>query len=144
MPDIAEVRKENGLPERYFMVANQFHPHKNHKVILEALALLKQKGQKCFVAFTGRLPENEDKPHIKELHRLLEVHDLKDQVKFLGVISRPNQLCLLKNAKCIIQPSLFEGWSTVIEDASWVPVTKSQRNMEQLGERNMASRSFRR
>ena len=50
MPD-TEVRKENGLPERYFMVANQFHPHKNHKVILEALALFKQKGQKCLLHF---------------------------------------------------------------------------------------------
>lgn len=139
MPDFNEVRNENGLPEKYFMVANQFHPHKNHKVILEALALLKQKGQKCFVAFTGRLPENEDKPHIKELHRLMEQHDLKDQVKFLGVISRPNQLCLLKNAQCIIQPSLFEGWSTVIEDAMslQVPVIASSLkvNMEQLGEK---------
>jgi len=133
-----EVRKKNGLPERYFMVANQFHPHKNHKVILGALALLKQKKQKCFVAFTGRLPENEDKPHIKELHRLLEEHDLKDWVKFLGVISRPDQLCLLKNAQCIIQPSLFEGWSTVIEDAMslQVPVIASNLkvNVEQLGE----------
>lgn len=137
--DFDEVRKENGLPERYFMVANQFHPHKNHKVILEALALLKQKGQKYFVAFTGRLPENEDKPHIKELRRLLEEHDLKDQIRFLGVISRAKQLCLLKNAQCIVQPSLFEGWSTVIEDAMslQVPVIASSLkvNMEQLGEK---------
>jgi glycosyltransferase involved in cell wall biosynthesis len=33
-----------------------------------------------------------------------------------GFISREDQLILMKNAMAIIQPSLFEGWSTVIED----------------------------
>ena len=35
---------------------------------------------------------------------------------FLGFIEREEQLILLKNAQAVIQPSLFEGWSTVIED----------------------------
>lgn len=30
---------------------------------------------------------------------------------------RKEQLALMKQAKAIIQPSLFEGWSTVVEDA---------------------------
>ena len=45
----------------------------------------------------------------------------------------------MKNAKAIIQPSLFEGWSTVIEDARslQVPViaTDLTVNIEQLGDK---------
>jgi hypothetical protein len=38
-------------------------------------------------------------------------------VKFLGFIDRTEQLKLMDSALAIIQTSLFEGWSTVVEDA---------------------------
>jgi hypothetical protein len=44
----------------------------------------------------------------------------------------------MKHAKAVIQPSLFEGWSTVIEDAmamnQVVIASDLQVNIEQLGE----------
>jgi glycosyltransferase involved in cell wall biosynthesis len=36
---------------------------------------------------------------------------------FLGFIERKEQLLLMKSSISVIQPSLFEGWSTVVEDA---------------------------
>ncbi len=36
--------------------------------------------------------------------------------RFLGFIDRGEQLQLMKNSIAIVQPSLFEGWSTVVED----------------------------
>ena len=48
----------------------------------------------------------------KHLRRCLEKH-----IRFLGFIDREEQLCLLDNSIAVIQPSLFEGWSTVVEDA---------------------------
>ena len=35
----------------------------------------------------------------------------------LGFIPREDQLELMKNAIAVIQPSKFEGWGTVVEDA---------------------------
>ncbi|MCK5840202.1 MAG: glycosyltransferase, partial [Bacteroidales bacterium] len=56
-----------------------------------------------------------------------------------GLIPRGDQLLLMKYAKAIVQPSLFEGWSTVIEDAKslQVPVIASNLpvNIEQLQEK---------
>ena len=58
-----------------------------------------------------------------------------DEIYFLGFIDRIDQLVLMENAMAIIQPSLFEGWSTVVEDAkalnqtlivSDIPVHKEQ------------------
>ena len=55
----------------------------------------------------------------------------------LGVISRADQLQLMRHSQAVVQPSLFEGWSTVIEDARslQVPVLASNLavNQEQLG-----------
>jgi len=33
------------------------------------------------------------------------------------VLPRDTQLSVMRHADAILQPSLFEGWSTVIEDA---------------------------
>jgi len=38
-------------------------------------------------------------------------------VQLLGVIPRADQIQVLRCAAAVVQPSLFEGWSTVIEDA---------------------------
>jgi glycosyltransferase involved in cell wall biosynthesis len=135
--DIIELRKKYTLPERYYLVSNQFHKHKNHKVLLEAIIILKQKGKIIHLAMTGRFPEASHSPYMMELHNLINEHDLHSQVILLGVIPRNEQLFLMKYSQAVIQPSLFEGWSTVIEDAIslQVPVVASnlQVNIEQLG-----------
>ena len=132
-----ELLKQNNLPKEYFMVSNQFHKHKNHQVVFKALAILKKEGKKVHIAFSGKFPNQPDSPYIQELHDLINKHELSSQITFLGLIPRGEQLVIMKNAIAIIQPSLFEGWSTVIEDARslQVPVIASDLpvNIEQLG-----------
>jgi glycosyltransferase involved in cell wall biosynthesis len=134
---INELRSKYKLPVRYFMISNQFYKHKNHKILFQALALLKEKGIVVYLALTGRFPEKTQSPYINELHELIELYQLSDQISFLGVIPRPEQLLLMKHSQAVIQPTLFEGWSTVIEDAIslQVPVIASNLtvNIEQLG-----------
>jgi glycosyltransferase involved in cell wall biosynthesis len=45
---------------------------------------------------------------------------LTEQVKFLGVVPRADQRAILGCCAAVVQPSLFEGWSTVVEDAKAV------------------------
>lgn len=126
------------LPDEYFLVSNQFHKHKNHKVLLLCLAKLKTMGIRKHMAFTGKFPAASDSPYLSELHMIIEDNKLHDQVTMLGLISRNDQLQLMKHSQAVLQPSLFEGWSTVIEDAKslQVPVVASDLkvNIEQLGE----------
>lgn len=141
LPNISQndIIKKYQLPEEYFMICNQFHKHKNHKVVFNALAKLKNNNQRLHIAITGRFPEEANSEYLKELHQLIADNNLNDDITFLGLIPRGDQLLLMKYAKAIIQPSLFEGWSTVIEDAKslQVPVIASDLkvNIEQLGER---------
>lgn len=136
--EIGALREKYGLPEDYFLVSNQFHPHKNHKVLLLALAKLKEMGLQVHLAITGKFPEAGDSPYMAELHLIIQENRLDDQISMMGVISRADQLQLMRHSQAVIQPSLFEGWSTVIEDARslQVPVVASnlEVNQEQLGD----------
>ena len=134
---IEDLRVKYSLPERYFLVSNQFHKHKNHKVLLLALSKLKRMGVNVHIAFSGRFPTAPDSPYLTELQKLIEDNDLHNCITMLGLISRSDQLLIMRNSQAVIQPSLFEGWSTVIEDAKslQVPVIASNLkvNIEQLG-----------
>lgn len=132
------IKLKYGLPDKYFLVSNQFHKHKNHRVILLSIAILKKMGIVKHVAFTGKFPAAKNSPYLAELHDIIEKNSLHNQVTMLGIISRNDQLQLMRYSQAVLQPSLFEGWSTVIEDAKslQVPVVASNIlvNIEQLGE----------
>lgn len=53
------------------------------------------------------------------------VNDLgiRENVTFLGFVDRRDQLSLVKHSQALIQPSLFEGWNTSIEDAKSLSVS---------------------
>ncbi|SDB21973.1 Glycosyltransferase involved in cell wall bisynthesis [Flavobacteriaceae bacterium MAR_2010_188] len=114
---IDELRKKYGLPKRYFLLPNQFWAHKNHITVLRAAKLLKEKNKDFMIAMTGSKDDYRNKDVFGDLHRYIEENNLENNIKSLGFIPRLEQLCLFKNAIAIIQPSLFEGWSTVVEDA---------------------------
>jgi glycosyltransferase involved in cell wall biosynthesis len=135
--DLKDLLLKYDLPQRYFIVSNQFHKHKNHKVLLKAMVRLKQDGYNMHLAMTGRFPDATHSPYMEELHRIIDEHKLHKNIGFMGIIPRNEQLMLMKHSQAVLQPSLFEGWSTVIEDAIslQVPVIASSLpvNIEQLG-----------
>jgi glycosyltransferase involved in cell wall biosynthesis len=135
--DYISVREKYKLPDKYFLVSNQFHRHKNHIVLFKTLVRLKEKRPDIHIAITGRFPDSSHSAYLKKLHSIIDQNNLHSQISLLGVIPRNEQLLLMKHSQAILQPSLFEGWSTVIEDAIslQVPVIASSLvvNREQLG-----------
>ena len=112
-----QVVTELGLPTRFFYCPNQFWIHKNHDVVIDAVNLLKQEGTPVTVAFSGKEHDHRAPDHAESLKRRVAELGLQDNVRFLGFLPREDQIALFGRAICIVQPSLFEGWSTVIEDA---------------------------
>lgn len=116
--NIVDLRKKYNLKERYFFSPNQFWKHKNQVVILKAIKLLKEKNELNFqVAFSGKEHDYRNPDYFKSLKNYVSDNNLDSDVRFLGFIDRVDQLQLMNNAEAIIQPSLFEGWSTVVEDS---------------------------
>lgn len=115
--DAADVRLRHGLPERYFVCTNQFWAHKNHGVLLRALALVDPATALPPVVLTGKEEDYRDPGYAPSVRRLAAELGVEDRLRFLGFIPRGDQLSLSAGAVCVIQPSLCEGWSTVVEDA---------------------------
>ena len=122
LPDFSKesidvLRYKHNLPTDYFFAPNQFWAHKNHIVILKAVKYLKEKGVTVTVAMSGKESDYRNKENFDQLKDYITSNQLESQIKFLGFLPREEQLCLFKHSLAIIQPSLFEGWSTVVEDA---------------------------
>lgn len=115
--NINKLVTKYALPNAYFFSPNQFWAHKNHIVILKAVKELKEQGCEIVVAFSGKERDYRNLENFTSLKAYITDNKLEANIKFLGFISREEQLCLMKHAIAIVQPSLFEGWSTVVEDA---------------------------
>lgn len=113
------TRKKFNLPEKFALVANQFWAHKNHALIVKALELLKETNTNVPVVMTG-LPSDHRDPANKNLSSLLQAiatAGLNSQITILGLVSYSDLVNLMRTAALILQPSRFEGWSTVVQDA---------------------------
>ena len=116
-PKPADTCVKYGIESPYFICSNQFWKHKNHPVVLRALAQLLQTHPQAQVVFTGKEHDYRNPAYYEEMVALRSELALDKAVKFLGFIPRKDQVALMQQAVAVIQPSLFEGWSTVVEDA---------------------------
>ncbi|WP_213272839.1 glycosyltransferase [Hyphomonas sp.] len=113
--DIAETRKKFSVPAKYLIVCNQFWRHKNHLAVAEALSRVPELD--AHVVMTGALEDSRWPDYAQQVEDLLKQPDVARRVTLTGRISRDEQLNLLLGASGYIQPSLFEGWSTFVEEA---------------------------
>jgi hypothetical protein len=117
LKSIDELCEKYNISQTYFFCSNQFWVHKNHFIILKAILELKIQGVELMVVFSGNPNDYRNPNYFGELNDFVKNNGLEQNVRILGFIDRVDQIGLMKYASAIIQPSLFEGWSTVIEDA---------------------------
>jgi glycosyltransferase involved in cell wall biosynthesis len=122
-PDLPDYREARGiadsynLPRHFFYLPNQFWKHKNHLVVIRALHMLKQQGREIVVAATGRPSDYRHQGHYEYLRAQVASYNLEDNFRFLGMVSRQHVFALLRTCTALINPSLFEGWSSTVEEA---------------------------
>ncbi len=110
------------LPESFFYLPNQFWKHKNHRLVIEALAIAKREGYDFVVATSGRSDDYRHPNHFSGLQSLVKSYGLSDNFRFLGLIPRDHVIGLLRSCAALINPSLSEGWSTTVEEAKMLGV----------------------
>jgi glycosyltransferase involved in cell wall biosynthesis len=110
---IAKCLAELNLPEHFFVYPAATWPHKNHEVILRALALIKQRhGIAPHVVFTGQLLAFH-----KTLASLVKSLDMSQYVHFLGFITSNQIQAIYQTALGMIFPSKFEGLGLPVLEA---------------------------
>lgn len=117
LQDPSEVIHRYGLPDKYMILPNHFLVHKNHRVAFEAMKALRDRGQDVVLACTGNTTNMQNPRYVGELRQYLNENNLNDRVRILGFIPRTDQIQLIRGASAVLQPSLFEGWSTLVEDS---------------------------
>ncbi len=132
------LEKYNLSGHKYIYIPNQFWKHKNHIVVLEAIKKLSENNFSDYkFVFTGELLDFRNPDYIDLVKEKMSDPDLMNYIVNLGFIPRADQVAIMKEASFLIQPSLFEGWGTVMEDAkvldktvllSNIPVHREQKS----------------
>ena len=120
-----EVRKDDSqglkhkyhLPAKFFYMPNQWWKHKNHIVIFKALDQLKKEGEKVTVVCSGGMDDYRHKEHAADLKKFIADHRLDGNIILLGKIPLGEVYLLYAACFAVINPSLFEGWSTTVEES---------------------------
>lgn len=117
--ELAPVGEKYHLPERFLLVINQFWRHKNHRVVPEALAILRQRGITVPVVMAGMPADYRDRQNdaLSETLQAAARGGVWSDCVVLGKVPREDLMALLRTAAAIIQPSRFEGWNTTLQDA---------------------------
>ena len=115
--DAAAVARRHGLPERFFYMPNQLWKHKNHLNVLEAMRLLRERGSKVVLAASGNPNDRRNPEHPKQVLATIAAYGLADSFRFLGLIPYADLMPLMRASEAVVNASLFEGWSTPVEEA---------------------------
>ena len=118
--DKGDLLKKYNLPNVFFYVPNQMWAHKNHIVLFEAVKILKEKGISICVVCTGNMADYRNEKHIQEICDFVSGNRLKENIKLLGLVDYCDVFALIKFSKAVINPSLFEGWSSTVEECKSV------------------------
>jgi predicted SAM-dependent methyltransferase len=117
-PTPEEVVSRLGLPAKYLRFPSQFWIHKNHPCLFEAVGLLKASScPDIALVCTGHMNDYRHPLYADGLLVDLKRKGLDTCVHCLGLLDRTAQIQLMRCAAAIVQPSLFEGWSALLEDA---------------------------
>ncbi len=117
VPDRAWLEKRYDFEAPFFYLPNQFWQHKNHDVVVKAVSILKERGREVLILCSGYETDYRNRGHFERLRSDIHNHRLEKNLRFLGVLDRADVLGLMRQCLSVINPSLFEGWSTTVEEA---------------------------
>lgn len=105
------------LPEQFIYLPNQFWKHKNHQLVVEALSRLKARNIDVTVVCSGNTNDYRNPDYFLGLQSAIEHLKVQDRYIILGMIPNEHIFPLMRQSIAVLQPSLFEGWSSSVEEA---------------------------
>jgi glycosyltransferase involved in cell wall biosynthesis len=111
------IREKYHLPELFYFLPNQFWKHKNHDLVIDALHILKNWGTEVVVAVSGSSMGTQASQIVNYLKEKARAFQVERNFLFLGSIPYEDVVGLMRASRALLNPSLFEGWSTTVEEA---------------------------
>lgn len=121
--DLDRIQQRYQLPKRFVMYAGNIKPHKNLERLIDAFALVRQRGFHDL----GLLVSGSEVSRYATLRRAVHRYGLHKHVRFLGFQSERTLAVLYRLADIFVIPSLYEGFglSPLEALASGTPVVAS-------------------
>jgi glycosyltransferase involved in cell wall biosynthesis len=127
---VSRFRKTLGLPRHVVLYVGMVEPHKNVRVVVDALRLLRHRldiGLAIVGSTSGSGAGRFAGVHHAALREYAEASSVGDRLHWLGGLSDEDLRLAYASASVVVQPSLVEGFGlTLLEGmASGVPVAAS-------------------
>ena len=139
-PEIKKPNKSKNIElnrkyrfKNFFYVPNHLWIHKNFECIVNALIILKDKNIHAKIVSSGSTYDYRNPGYFKKIKHKIEKNNL--DITFLNELPQIDKNFLFLKSLAIINPSYFEGWSTIVEEAKYfnkniilsnIPVHKEQ------------------
>ncbi len=120
LDDPIETIAKYNLPCDFIFLPNQFWSHKNHLVVFEALKILKDENIYPNIVCSGNPIDVRNPGYFTNMLQKISELGVRNQVAFLGLLPHEHVYSLIRQSKCVLNPSLFEGWSTSVEECKSV------------------------
>ncbi|MGE0395436.1 MAG: glycosyltransferase family 4 protein [Kofleriaceae bacterium] len=114
-PPREDLSARYDLPSRYLYLPNQFWTHKNHAIVVDALERVRARD--IVVVATGASGDFRNSDHFARLMDRARRAKVEQRFRVLGAVPFRDVIGLMTHAIGVINPSLFEGWSTTVEEA---------------------------
>jgi glycosyltransferase involved in cell wall biosynthesis len=102
-----DVHRVFDLPERYLFYPAQFWPHKNHARLVEAVALLRERGLDVTLALSGTHDGELRTRTYADVKRLARERGVEDHVRMLGYVPDADMPALYAGAVALAMPTFF-------------------------------------
>lgn len=117
---VKQAIKKNILDKkinRFILFPSQFWKHKNHNFLVSAAQKLKKNKLDIKIVFCGKVFDNRNLDHYKNLNYQIKKNKLENFIINLGEVSRAQLEALQEKCLAFINPSFYEGWSTINEES---------------------------
>ena len=103
--------------DRFILFPSQFWKHKNHNFLITAAQKFKKNKLDIKIVFCGKIFDNRNLNHYKILNNKIKKNKLENIIINLGEVSRAELEYLQTKCLAFINPSFYEGWSTINEES---------------------------
>jgi glycosyltransferase involved in cell wall biosynthesis len=111
------VEEKYKIDRDFLYLPNQFWSHKNHITVFKAINVLKKRGLNPLLVTTGQMADYRSNNTLKDILAYVDTNGLSENILLLGLIPYNEVLVLIRTCVALINPSLFEGWSSTVEEA---------------------------
>lgn len=134
-----KILSKLNLPEKYFFYPARFWPHKNHQLLIKALAILNKEGIEVSTLLSGN--RDTSFSSYPEVVKLVKKYNLENSVRYMGYLSDRELAMVYQQSLALVMPTFFGPTNIPILEA-WqnktaVVASRVRGSGEQIGRAGM-------